>query len=164
MFGVQFSIRELGGHVIVALRGELDIADALAVRTALAATGIAATGIAVATVPATGIAAVGARASEIIVDLEHLDFIDCGGLRALLGAANQLRLAGGDLVLAAPQRHVLRVLAVTGLSSVFAVYASADKAVAGADKAVAGADNAVAGADNAVAGAERLELAVPVRR
>ncbi len=55
MISVDLSTREYDGHVIVALRGELDIADAVNVAAALAA--------------------VAAREPEIIVDLAGLEFI-----------------------------------------------------------------------------------------
>jgi hypothetical protein len=41
------------------------------------------------------------------------------------------RLAGGDLVLAAPQQQVLRVLTLTRLIEVFPVHASVDEAAGG---------------------------------
>ena len=53
MFSVNLSTREGDGHVVVALRGELDVADAVSVAAALAA--------------------VAARDLEIIVDLAGLD-------------------------------------------------------------------------------------------
>jgi hypothetical protein len=70
MFSVDLSTRECDGHVVVALRGELDLVDAADVAAALAA-------------------AV-AREPRIIVDLAGLEFIDCGGA----GAGPQARPAG----------------------------------------------------------------------
>jgi anti-anti-sigma factor len=68
---VDLSTRECDGHVIVALRGELDIADAVSVAAALAA--------------------VAAREPEIIVDLAGLEFIDSSsaGPRAEAGPARR---------------------------------------------------------------------------
>ncbi len=66
MFSVDLSTRECDGHVVVALRGELDIADAVSVAAALAA--------------------VAARDLEIIVDLTGLEFIDSSGVAALARA------------------------------------------------------------------------------
>jgi anti-anti-sigma factor len=80
-------------HVDVALRGELDLVDAAALAVALEA--------------------IGARAPRIImVDLAGLEFIDASGVAALQRGRMHARNAGGDLVLAAPQRQVRRVLEI----------------------------------------------------
>ncbi len=105
---INLSSRECDGRAVVALRGELDIADAASVAAALTV--------------------VASRARELIVDLAGLEFIDCSGLAALLLAREQARKAGGDLLLAAPQDQVLRILAATRLTGVFAVHASVGQA------------------------------------
>ena len=63
MFSVDLSVRECGGHVVVGLRGELDIADAVSVAASLAA--------------------IAASRPQIIVDLAGLEFIDSCGVAAL---------------------------------------------------------------------------------
>jgi anti-sigma B factor antagonist len=108
MFSVDLSTREGDGHVIVVLGGDLDIVDAVGVAAALAV--------------------VAARAPEIIVDLAGLEFIDSSGVAALARGRKLARHAGGDLLLAAPQHQVLRVLTLTRLIDVFPVYASVDEA------------------------------------
>ena len=108
MFSVDLSTRECDGHVVIALRGELDLADAADVAAALAA-------------------AV-AREPRIIVDLAGLEFIDCSGVAALARGRRHARQAGGDLLLAAPQQRVLRVLAITRLAGEFSVHASVEEA------------------------------------
>ena len=75
MFSVDLSTRECDGHVVVALRGELDLVDAADVAAALAA-------------------AV-AREPRIIVDLAGLEFIDCSGVAALARGRRHARQAGG---------------------------------------------------------------------
>jgi anti-sigma B factor antagonist len=112
MFSVDLSTREGDGHVIVALRGELDILDAASVAGALAA--------------------VTAREPRVIVDLAGLGFIDASGLAALVSGWKHARHAGGDLLLAAPQQRVLRVLTVTRLLDLFSVHPSVEQAVRGA--------------------------------
>ena len=109
MAAVGLSTREYGGHVVVALDGELDAVDAESVMAALAA--------------------VVARDPRIIVDLAALEFIDCCALGALGRVRAQARQAGGDLLLAAPRGPVRRILALTGLSDVFSVHASVADAV-----------------------------------
>jgi anti-sigma B factor antagonist len=119
MFSVDLSTRECDGHVIVALRGELDVLDAA---------GVAGT-----------LATITVRQPRVIVDLAGLEFIDASGLAALVSARKHARHAGGDLLLAAPQRRVLRVLAVTHLLDLFSVHPSVEKAVrsAGSSRQVA---------------------------
>jgi anti-anti-sigma factor len=78
------------------------------------------------------LAAVAARNLEIIVDLSSLDFIDSSGVAALARGRKHARHAGGDLVLAAPQQQVLRVLTLTRLAEIFHVHASVDEAAASA--------------------------------
>jgi anti-anti-sigma factor len=112
MFSVDLSTREWDGHVIVALSGELDLVDAADVEAALVTAA--------------------AREPEIIVDLAALAFIDSGGVAALVRGRTHARRAGCDLLLAAPQQVVLRVLAVTGLVDYFSVYASVEEAAANA--------------------------------
>ena len=103
------STREYGGHVVVALDGELDVVDAESVMAVLAAAA--------------------ARNPRIIVDLAALEYIDCCALGALGRVRAQARRAGGDLLLAAPRGPVRRILALTGLIDVFSVRASVDEAV-----------------------------------
>jgi len=99
MVSMALSSRECDGRAVVALRGELDVADAASAAAALAAVAV--------------------RERVVIADLSGLEFIDSSGLAALVLARRQARQAGGDLLLAAPQDQVLRVLAVTGLAGVF---------------------------------------------
>ncbi len=92
MFSMNLCSAESGSHVVVALHGELDLVDAQAVADALGA--------------------VAAREARIIVDLSGLEFIDASGIAALSGGRRRARDAGGDLLLAAPQQRVQRVLAI----------------------------------------------------
>jgi anti-sigma B factor antagonist len=108
MFSTDLSTRSCDGYAVVALRGELDLADAAVVAAALTA--------------------VAAREPGIIVDLAGLEFIDSSGVAALARGRRQARRAGGDLVLAAPQQKVMRVLAIIRLAEAFAVYATVEEA------------------------------------
>jgi anti-sigma B factor antagonist len=108
MFSNEPGIRDDGAHVLVTLRGELDIANAADLRAVLSE-------------------AV-ARNPHVIADLSDLTFIDCASLGALVRARTRAREAGGDLVLAAAHGRVQRVLALPCLAGVFPVYASVDEA------------------------------------
>jgi anti-sigma B factor antagonist len=113
MFNVELSVGGHGGLPVVALRGELDLADAQAVVSHLTA-------------------AVATRGESIIVDLAGLEFIDCCGLGALMSVLKWVRYGGGEMLLAAPQQRVRKILCVTGLIDVFSVYPSVEDAIAGA--------------------------------
>ncbi len=108
MFSLDLRTREIGGHVVVELRGELDLADAAGV--------------------AAGLAAVAAREPQIIVDLAALEFIDSSGVAALARGRRQARRAGGDLLLAAPAPRVLRIPTITRLIDAFCVHDSVEEA------------------------------------
>jgi anti-sigma B factor antagonist len=119
MFSTVMSTSSYDGYTVVALRGELDVADAAAV--------------------AAGIARIAACEPGIIVDLAGLSFIDCSGVAALEHAREQARQAGGGLVLAAPHRNVTRVLAILRLPDAFSVYATTEEAAREAGHIRAGA-------------------------
>jgi anti-sigma B factor antagonist len=109
MLSVDLTIGECGGQVVVALRGELDVVDADSV--------------------ATGLAAAADQGRVIIADLAHLTFIDAGGVAALIRARRHARHTGGDLLLAAPQWQVRRVLEVAQPADAFAVYTDVAAAI-----------------------------------
>ena len=108
MFSSKPAIRDDGVHVVVALRGELDIANAADLGAVLWE-------------------AV-ARNPHVIADLSDLTFIDCAVLGVLVRARARARGAGGDLVLAGARGKVWRVLTLPCMAGVFPVYASVDEA------------------------------------
>jgi anti-sigma B factor antagonist len=112
MCGMDLSTRDGDGHVVVVLCGELDMAASAGAAAALAA----------------------AAACEpwVIVDLAGLRFIDASGLTALVRGRKQARHTGGNLLLAAPQRQVLRLLTLTRLTGVFPIHATVDEAATSA--------------------------------
>jgi anti-sigma B factor antagonist len=112
MFSMNLCSGEYGSHVIVALHGELDLVDARAVADALEA--------------------IAAREPRIIVDLSGLEFIDASGIAALSHGRRHARGAGGDLLLAAPQQQVQRVLAILWEASGSGLPVSVAKAAASA--------------------------------
>lgn len=115
MFSAELSTHEGDDHVVVALRGELDMADAASIAATLTE--------------------IAARGPTIIVNLEAVDFMDFSGMAALARGRRQARQAGGDLVLAAPQQQVLRILALTRLADTFLVHASVNEAIVSARQA-----------------------------
>jgi anti-anti-sigma factor len=92
-----------GGHVVVALSGDLDVVTADVVRRVLAeATRRAVTGV--------------------IADLAEVRFVDAAGLGVLAGAAGRARHLPGGLRLAAVPPNVLRLLKLTRLDGHLAAY------------------------------------------
>lgn len=124
MVSAELDVRTCGDHVMVTLHGELDVIDAAAVSTVLAA--------AVAGAP------------QVVIDLTGLEYIDCCALGVLSRTRSQARRAGGDLLLAAPGALVRRVIAVAAMSADFTVHASAGEAVRAAGWAGAGPPGACA--------------------
>jgi len=116
MFNVELSIGGHGGQTVVALCGELDLADAPAVASRL-------------------IAAVAAGGPSIIVNLAGLEFMDCCGLGVLIRVLKWTREGGGELYLTTPQQCVRTVLSAAGLIGVFSIYPSVEQAVIAARRA-----------------------------
>ncbi len=113
MLNVDLSIRAFDGQAVVALRGELNLADVPGVASHL-------------------IAAVTACGPSVIVDLAGLEGIGYSGLSVLLRVRKWTRQSGGDLPLAALQPPVRRILEATGLIDVFSVYPSVEEAASSA--------------------------------
>jgi anti-sigma B factor antagonist len=106
---VDLSIRDSDGQAVVALRGQLSLADAPGVASHL-------------------ITAVAACGPSVIVDLAGLDGIGYSGLSVLLRVRKWTRQNGGDLPLAAPRQPVRQILEATGLIDVFSVHPSVEEA------------------------------------
>jgi anti-sigma B factor antagonist len=116
MFNVELSVDSSGGQAVVALYGELDLADTPGLASHL-------------------ITAVAACGPSIIVDLAGLALINSCGLDVLVRVLKWTRESGGDLALAAPQGQVRLILSVTGLFDEFSVYPSVEQAAIGAGPA-----------------------------
>jgi anti-sigma B factor antagonist len=108
MVTMELHAGECDGPAVVALRGELDVAEAASVAAALAA--------------------VAGRDRAVIVDLAGLEFIDSSGVAALVVVRAQARRAGSDLLLAAPQDQVTRALKLTRLLDDFFVHSGVEQA------------------------------------
>ena len=94
----------------MAVRGDLDVTGAADAREAIAALVV--------------------LGRCLLIAMSALDFIDCGSLGALLRVQRLAWSTGGEVVVAAPQRHVLRLLALTGRDHAFLIHASVQAAVA----------------------------------
>ncbi|HEX3549348.1 MAG TPA: STAS domain-containing protein [Candidatus Elarobacter sp.] len=71
---------------------------------------------------------------RLIVDLTRVEFLDSTGLGALIGAQRRAKEFGGEVRLVAKEGQILRLLRITGLLKVFAVYPTLDDAVADGER------------------------------
>ncbi len=69
-------------------------------------------------------------AYHIVVDLGGVEFCDSTGMNVLLSALKRTRERNGSVSLVDPQPPVRKILRVTGLDTVFAVYEGIDEALA----------------------------------
>jgi anti-sigma B factor antagonist len=68
-------------------------------------------------------------APHVVIDLEHVTFVDSSGLGALIVARNTAREGRGSVSLVSPPPVVRRLLGSTRLHDVFAIYDSLDEAI-----------------------------------
>ncbi len=99
------------GYVIAALRGELGIASAPALREQLLI--------------------LLRCASHLIIDLSAVGHADLSGLAVLVGGGRRARLLGGSLRLAAPSPEVARVLSATGMNQHLKIFPTVPAAITG---------------------------------
>ena len=67
---------------------------------------------------------------RLVGDMANVDYTSSAGLRALLETVKDARQHGGDLRLAAVRPEVLRVLELSGFTSILQVFSDVDAAVA----------------------------------
>jgi anti-sigma B factor antagonist len=67
---------------------------------------------------------------RLVGDLSGVGYLSSAGLRALLGTMKDARRRGGDLRLAAVGDKVLKVLQLSGFTSILRLYDDVDAAVA----------------------------------
>jgi anti-anti-sigma factor len=107
-----------GDAIVYRLRGSLDLATAPSLRAAL-------------------IEAANEGKHEIIVDLSQLEFLDSTGLGALIGAHRRAMENGGRVRLIVKEGPIQRLLTITGLMRILAVYGTMDAALNDRDRLVA---------------------------
>jgi anti-sigma B factor antagonist len=77
--------------------------------------------------------AVSARQVRLVADFTRVVYTSSAGLRALLSTLKDARRGGGDFRLAGVQPAVLRVLELSGFTSILKLYGDVDAAVASFD-------------------------------
>jgi anti-sigma B factor antagonist len=107
--GIDLKTEDGGGTLIFKLRGSLDLATSPTVRAALTE-------------------ATNKGSNHLIVDLTQLEFLDSTGLGVLIGAHRRAAEHGGSFRLVISDGPIARLLNITGLIAVFAVYNSLEDA------------------------------------
>lgn len=109
---LRITQRAVGVVEVVELAGELDLAGAPTVAARIDA------------LRGTG------RPARVAVDLSELEFCDSAGLRALIGAAGEIRTAGGRCVVCVGPGPVARLLDITGMAEWLEIHPDLDAALA----------------------------------
>ncbi|MFL5799313.1 MAG: STAS domain-containing protein [Actinomycetota bacterium] len=107
---LDLDIGTRGDSSIVTLVGEIDVYTAPRLRQAL-------------------IDLVSQGATDIVVDMERVDFLDSTGLGVLVGGLKRVKSADGDLRLVVTQDRIMKIFDITGLSKVFPIHGSLDEAL-----------------------------------
>jgi anti-sigma B factor antagonist len=102
--------REINGVLIVSPSGSIDAASAPALTEHIH-----------------GVIAAGHV--NLVADFSAVDYTSSAGLRVLLGAVKDTRAKGGDIRLAAVQPDVLKILGLSGFTSILKLYDDVDSAV-----------------------------------
>lgn len=103
-----------GKAVVFRLRGSLDLATSPSIRAAL-------------------LEAANGGKHDIVVDLTQVEFLDSTGLGALIGAHRRALEHGGRVRLVVNDGPIARLLNITGLIRIFAVYDTLEAALDGRD-------------------------------
>ena len=107
---ISFPVEVVEGVPVVTAPEEIDITNAAGLQAAL-------------------LEAAGPGRAMVVVDMSRTRFCDSAGLNALVIADRRARADGGEVRLAAVGEAVARVVALTGVDRVVAVYASLEDAL-----------------------------------
>jgi anti-sigma B factor antagonist len=102
-----------GSTSVITLRGEIDVYTAPRLRQAL-------------------IDLVSQGGTDIVVDMDKVDFLDSTGLGVLVGGLKRVKSNEGDLKLVITQDRIMKIFDITGLSKVFPIHDSLDAALGSA--------------------------------
>jgi anti-sigma B factor antagonist len=108
---LTLSNREVDGHTLVAVGGEIDVYTAPKLRDQISEL-------------------VSAGKTSLIIDLEAVDFLDSTGLGVLVGGLKKVRAEDGSMSLICTQDRLLKIFRITGLAKVFTIYSDEAAALA----------------------------------
>jgi anti-sigma B factor antagonist len=107
---IGFPVEVVEGVPVVTAPEEIDITNAGGLQVAL-------------------FEAIGPGSALVIVDMSRTRFCDSAGLNALVNADRRARAEGGELRLVIVAESIVRVVALTGVDRVIAIYASLEEAL-----------------------------------
>ena len=102
---LSLETRELDGHTLVAVGGEIDVYTAPKLRDKITEL-------------------VGSGHHSLIIDMEKVDFLDSTGLGVLVGGLKKIRAEDGSMSLICSQERLLKIFQITGLAKVFTIHSS----------------------------------------
>lgn len=108
--GLDVTLR--GGHAVLAVIGEVDLATGPRLREAI-------------------IDLVNRGERRIVIDLSGVDFLDSTGLGILVGGLKRVRSHDGQLALVFTRRRIMKVFEITGLDRVFSIFDTVEAATSG---------------------------------
>ena len=98
MMELRLSVRRHGDRATIHIGGEIDLATCPRLQAVVADL-------------------VDRGCHQLIVDLERVSFLDCAGIRVLVDARRRVQEHGGSVRLVRPKPFVLRVLTLTGMTT-----------------------------------------------
>ena len=108
---MKIDLKQIGDVFILALSGSIDALTAPQISDQISA------------LTASG-------KNKLVADFSGVDYTSSAGLRVLLGGVKETRALGGDLRLAAVQPEVLKVLKLSGFTTIMKLFEDVDTAVA----------------------------------
>jgi anti-sigma B factor antagonist len=112
---LSLSNRAVGDCMVVEVGGEIDVYTAPRLREKL-------------------VELVADGQYHLIIDMEHVDFLDSTGLGVLVGGLKRVRTNDGSLRIVCTQERLLKIFRITGLTKVFPIHDTVDEAAAAAMK------------------------------
>lgn len=106
---LSLTSRAEGEFEIIEVGGEIDVYTAPKLREAI-------------------VAAVDAGHTNLIIDVQKVEFLDSTGLGVLVGALKRVRADGGSLDIVCTQERILKIFEITGLDKVFGLHTSIEDA------------------------------------
>ncbi len=107
---LALTTRPMGDKVIIEVGGEIDVYTAPRLREHL-------------------VSVVAQGHHHLIIDMEGVGFLDSTGIGVLVSGLRRVREHNGTLRLVCSQPHVLKILRITGLTTVFPIDESMDAAL-----------------------------------
>jgi anti-anti-sigma factor len=105
---LRIDVRNGADRVVLELHGELDLLGAPSLQGEIEKVEVATPGI-------------------VVLDLEHLQFVDSAGLRVILAAHERAREQGRELALTRGSEQVQRLFTIAGVNDHLRIIASADE-------------------------------------